>query len=151
MQQQIVPYVCEIDENVALPPASVVSNHSRFEIVSAKVKENAQAASFAKKCSKIELMYCQTAGPGLEEIDIGRALESIANFGALHPRKAVARLELFQVGAGANFELPSDSLTFGMPKPAQPPEPCTATEGTGQRSAGERYFFAAKHFFLHCE
>ena len=95
LRDRIVPYVADIDD-MALPPITVVSNHSRFEIVAAKVKENAQASSFAKKCLKVELMYCQTAGPGLEEIDMGRALENIANFRSLHPRKAVARLELFQ-------------------------------------------------------
>lgn len=122
LRNRIVPYLVDMSENVALPPKTVVSNHSRFEIVAAKVKENAQTTSFAKKCSKVELMYCQTAGPGLEEIDIGTLLDRIANFSTLHPRKAAARLELFQspvlrrnnldsvVPERGIFSLPSSSL-----------------------------------------
>jgi len=75
----------------------VEENGSRYELISAKVQNDGDVNSgqyFSPKC--VRLQYVQVSGPDLEPLDLKEELLRLADFAALSPRKAMARLELLQ-------------------------------------------------------
>jgi len=74
-----------------------------YELISTKVMDDESGGSLFKMCTPrvLSMVYVQTAGPGIETVNIHSLLSRIADFGSLQPRKMVARLELFQSPAFA--------------------------------------------------
>ena len=70
---------------------------SKYTLISVKIQSDGDVPSFQFKSPKcVHLAYAQVEGQNLTNISLQKELENIANFGSLNPRKAVARLELFQ-------------------------------------------------------
>eukprot|EP00978_Attheya_sp_CCMP212_P009034 scaffold21264_cov42-Attheya_sp.AAC.3 len=75
----------------------VEENGSRYELISAKVQNDGDVNSgqyFSPK--RVRLQYVQVSGPDLETLDLKEELLRLADFAALSPCKAMARLELLQ-------------------------------------------------------
>ena len=92
----------------------------KYELVATKVHADGDKGS-AMYCKPkiLRLTYAEVKGPSLENFSMADYLERLANFSALEPRKAKARLELLQSPAhmlGKNqpaiFHLPDDTFTM---------------------------------------